>query len=142
MFHKILVATDGSENALRAARFALELWRLQPEAKVALIHVYSVTPYTSVPPEAPFLPSLEKFIEEKSRQILDNTAKILQEAGVKVETITAEGEPGRVICDYAKKHGYDHIVIGARGSGLAELLFGSVAEKVVHLASCPVAVVK
>jgi len=53
------------------------------------------------------------------------------------------GDPGLSITDYAKDHGADLIVISSHGhTGLTRLMLGSVAERVVRLAHCPVLVLR
>ena len=60
-----------------------------------------------------------------------------------VRTYTAIGEPALEIVAFAKKHRCGSIVMGSRGHGrIAGLVLGSVAAKVLHLASCPVTIVK
>ncbi|HIE12281.1 MAG TPA: universal stress protein [Desulfotomaculum sp.] len=68
---------------------------------------------------------------------------MFEQAGFKVNTVSIEGEPGRKIADFAHEGGYDQIVIGSRGTGaLTGLASGSVTQKVLYFANCPVTVIK
>ena len=67
----------------------------------------------------------------------------LRERGLPVEEVTREGYPATVIEDEAARIGADLVVIGSRGRpGLKHLLLGSIAERVVQKAPCPVLTVK
>ena len=60
-----------------------------------------------------------------------------------ISSILKEGDPANEVVDVAKEGGFDAIVIGHKAQGKVEELFlGSVSEKVAHLASCPVIIVK
>ena len=69
--------------------------------------------------------------------------KQAEAAGVKTETFVKEAEASEAITNLAKDQGANMIVIGSHGrTGLRRLLMGSVAEKVIGHAPCPVLVVK
>ena len=73
----------------------------------------------------------------------DEAANAVSEAGVTVETHLSEGPISAVIVNLAKKLEADLIVMGTRGlSGLKHVLLGSVAERIVRSAPCPVMTVK
>ncbi len=62
---------------------------------------------------------------------------------LEARTYTAVGDPATTIVAFAKKHRCSGIVMGSRGQGrIAGLMLGSVAAKVLHLAACPVTIVK
>ena len=70
-------------------------------------------------------------------------AEPLRQRGLEVEILVREGYPATVIEDEARSIGADLIVIGTRGQGgIKHLLLGSVAERVVQKAPCPVLTVK
>ncbi|MBO8128999.1 MAG: universal stress protein [Peptococcaceae bacterium] len=141
MFNKILLPTDGSEYSMRAARFVLELLRENPNRHVTVLKVYRILPEFAVidTPETDIVDTIAK----GAHIIAENTAQIFRDAGFEVETDYCTGDPGREICRYAKKYNFDHIVIGHRGAGsLSEIVFGSVARRVVKMAPCSVTVVK
>lgn len=140
MFHKVLVATDGSDNARKALSYAVKLRRHHPEAEVVLISVYNTPP---VAPEYTPHWKLSEAFQKRAQNVLNEAAEIFARENLPVKTVALEGDPGQVICDYAGREGFDHIIIGAVGlSGLAALLFGSVARKVIQLAPCPVTIIR
>jgi nucleotide-binding universal stress UspA family protein len=67
----------------------------------------------------------------------------LGKKGRSVRTLTKRGSPAQVIVDTAKRNGADLIVMGTHGrTGLAHMLIGSVAERVVRTAHCPALTVR
>jgi len=138
----ILVATDfshASELAIEAAR----VLALQNDAKVTLVHVFDARPPFSVPlsrdlgeDEAEYERQMRERIHEELVKLREAKLGDVPEAKVAivVSTNAAEG-----ICDYARKEDVDMIVVSTHGrTGLSHLLIGSVAEKVVRHAECPV----
>ena len=139
MFQKVLVATDGSDNAQKAVEYALKLSQHHPEAEIILINAYNTPPVA--PEYTPHWKVAEAF-RDRSKSILDKAAEPFAKENRPVQKVSVEGDPGQVICAYAREQGCDHIIVGAVGvSGLAALLFGSVARKVTQLAHCPVTVI-
>ncbi len=141
---KILVPTDFSEPSERAAVYARELAK-RYGSRVVCLHVSEI-PADLLATNAYFMtgPS-EQFIEQvrkEAKQSLDSFAeKHIEDAPV--ETVFLEGRPFLEIVNYARDSGVDLIVIATHGrTGLKHVLFGSVAEKVVRQAPCPVLVVK
>ena len=155
MFKKILVPLDGSEHSLRALEIAVQIAK-KFEAKITLIHVYSVgirpvvmpEPTTLTPIGVPVMaPTDVSKIAEATRKagaaiLADGEEKVKAE-GIEVETLLKEGHSVQEIIKTAKEGGFDLIVIGARGiSKIREIILGSVSDGVVHNAPCPVLVVK
>jgi nucleotide-binding universal stress UspA family protein len=141
MYRKILVPTDGSEHALKAAGYAVELARLKPDTRITLIYVH--TPYEGLAEvEAPFA-AFREAMEKHGEDMMARTAAVFEKAGIKVDKVFRWGDPGSEIAQLANNEGFDLVVMGTRGAGaLGTLLMGSVARKVVHLAQCPVFLVK
>lgn len=140
MFHKVLVATDGSENAKKAIAYAMNLLRHNQDAKVTLINAFHIPP---VGPEPATHWRMAEVFQEYSQSVLDNAAGMFEKENLPVTRVSVEGDPGQAVCQYAREHGYDHIVIGATGhSQLGALLFGSVARKIIQLAPCPVTIIR
>ena len=137
MFSKILVATDGSSNAIRGAKKALKLAKLC-NAEVTLVYVAYI-PNLYIGDLSSEL--LESFIED-GKSILKDTAKIFKKVGYPVKTKLIRGEkPPLAICALAKK--YDLVVIGTRGlHKKQERALGSISDCVVHCAPCPILLVK
>jgi len=141
---KLLVPTDFSEDSEQAARYAVELAK-RFQAEIHCVHVVdipadllSTSDYYMTGPSEGFLDQ----IREESKKNLEAFAK-KNLAGVGVRTAFLEGSPFVEIIRYARNQEIDLVVIATHGrTGLKHVLFGSVAEKVVRKAPCPVLVVK
>lgn len=135
MFNKVLVATDGSDNAHAAIEYAVNLKQLHPETRVILINAYKIPNFREYDAHV----SVESAYRKRSEEVLNEAAALFEKENMVVEKVSLPGDPGEVICQYAKDENCDHIIIGATGhSQLGALLFGSVARKVTRLARCPV----
>ena len=137
MYKNIVVAVDGSDNALRAVEQAAMLAQLSPDAKVEVISVIAIDVYSDMvydPIEAH---------GEAQREILEGASAILSDAGINHEIVLLHGRPADEIIRYAEESGADLLVMGSRGLGaLREFALGSVSHKVLTHAKCPVLVVK
>jgi len=141
---KLLVPTDFSEDSEQAARYAVELAK-RFQAEIHCIHVVdipadllSTSAYYMTGPSESFLDQ----IREESKKNLEAFAKKNLE-GAPMRTAFLEGSPFVEIIRYARNQEIDLVVIATHGrTGLRHVLFGSVAEKVVRKAPCPVLVVK
>jgi len=142
---KILLATDGSEEARLAAQAAGELSKQTgSEVHIAYVlpspselrghHLYSQEVMQSVLEQA----------EGEARSFLEEQAKQLEASGGKVaETHLRAGEPDKEIVKLSEELGVGTIVIGSRGLGaVRRALMGGVSESVVRHAHCPVFVVR
>jgi nucleotide-binding universal stress UspA family protein len=137
MFEKILVATDGSEHGMRAAKAAVELGKLSG-GTVTAIYVAD-TSRTSHLPDDMLIFSIRELLLKEGKEAVDQVEKLAKDAGVNFESTLAEGNPGSEIISYAEKAGTNIIVVGAVGrTGLDRFLLGSVAEKVVRNSKIPV----
>ena len=142
---KILVPTDFSEHSEHAAAYAVELARQYGANQIHCIHVSDI-PADLLATSAYYMtgPS-EQFVEQvrdEGRKGLDAFVK-KNFKDVSVKAVFLEGRPFVEIIRYARENEIDLIVISTHGrSGLKHALFGSVAEKVVRKAPCPVLVVK
>ena len=142
MIKKILLAFDGSENALRAAKFAVDLQQSIPQARCTIITIVSFTK-----DEAEFLGVSEAEFDNalliNTERIMHGAVELFKGAGLTVEKVALQGDIADNIAKYAGEHGFDLIVIGTRGLGKVKgMLLGSVSNKVIHLAHCPVIVIK
>lgn len=146
MEYKLLLASDGSENALRAAEFAAGLVALAPAIKVTVIVVNDILEkmkYYSPLRSPSVIEEVDAFFKEKTKEALVVTMEVLEKNGVKATGLTKIGNPARDIVDYARAEGIQHIVIGSRGMGsLKGIVLGSVSSKVIQLADCPVTIVR
>jgi nucleotide-binding universal stress UspA family protein len=144
---KILLATDGSESSIHAARILGDLVACQPEAQVTVLHVahvprsYFITDENGmkVTPEVP----VDIMIRRSAEPILRKTLSALGLPDERVATEVQVGEPAEEIVDLARLEGYELIVLGSRGlNQVKELLVGSVSHRVLHTAPCPVLVAR
>jgi universal stress protein A len=141
---RILVPTDFSkfsDNALGYATAFAEKFG----AQLILLHV--VQDLTWFIPEAILvapaaMPPLEEF-RTAARTALDRVVQKMNLPVVKIQTAVVEGPPFEAIIRYAREQNIDLIVMGTHGhTGLAHVLMGSVAERVVRKAPCPVLTVR
>lgn len=145
----IVVPTDFSEAALQALNYALSLAKTF-QAKIYLVHVYEpIVYYSDAPMGMPDLIELEQNIrvvaERSIQQLVEKQIKTREsEFGViSVETILVQGKPFVEIIKTAKEKNADLIVLSTHGrSALEHILLGSVTEKVVRKAHCPVLTVR
>ncbi|WP_257346920.1 universal stress protein [Pseudalkalibacillus decolorationis] len=139
MFSKILLATDGSEHASRAAEKAATIALSNSDSKVTMIYVIDVSTSKS---DVLSAGSKEK-LEENRKRKLQNAEEILTENNVEYEVHILRGEPGPTIVKYANENQYDLVVIGSRGlNSFQEMVLGSVSHKVAKRANSPVMIVK
>ena len=138
---RLLVATDGSDNAARATQHVLALQRRGVEVRAVVCNVQPPVMSGEVGAVAPIA------IAERKRSLAAAAATAaarapLEAAGVPVAVHEASGDPAEEICAAAQAHECDAIVIGRRGLGaLASLVLGSVSAQVVRRASIPVVLV-
>lgn len=141
---RILVPSDFSPSAEKAARVARAvLCTLDEPTTLVLLHAYHLpieyTAYGPIPTSVNFLQDVGADAQEQ----LDLAAEELRGEGLEVETVSREGYAPEVIVDEAEKRGVDLIAMGTHGrTGIAHLLLGSTAERVVQHARCPVMTVR
>lgn len=139
MFDNILLAVDGSEHGLHAAKVAGELARATRAPTLRVIVVYD-----PVPPNLGE-PNLSQAIatrQQEAQDIVDNSMKEVGEIPGEIHTELIEGQIAEKIVDVASIRNSDVIVMGSRGrTGLSALL-GSNSQKVISTAPCPVLVVR
>lgn len=136
---KILVPTDFSTHASQALHFAVDLAR-RYEASIDLVHVFE--PFTYALPDGYVFMGAENFnvLMDQFRAELETARKGALELGAKnVEATLLQGSPSEEIVRCAKERKSDLIVMGTHGrKGINHFLIGSVAERVVRMAPCPV----
>lgn len=138
---RILCPIDFSEPSTHALEQATSLARVYG-ARLAVLHVRpTVTPHPDLPVEGPVAAWLVAELAEL-RQRVDAACRESTADGVDVETLTTAGLPAAEILRCAGAPPADLIVMGTHGtSGIQHLVLGSVAEKVLRAASCPVVTV-
>jgi nucleotide-binding universal stress UspA family protein len=139
MFSRILIANDGSDHAFNALLLALRITR----ECGADLHMVSVV-------EVPFRPESIEEVRDDTRvaghrfhSVLRRAREIADQREVKLQTHVLSGHPVRDIIELARDLKVDLLVVGASGHlALYERMIGSRADRIVHLAPCPVLVVK
>ncbi len=130
----VLLATDGSEASLEAAR---KLPRFLPadRLEVTLIHVREI-PIQQNPILAPYvnMESVDTALEQNSKMVLEMTQNLLEESGVNViDSLFAEGAPTYELIHQAEKREPDLVVVGSHNrQGLTRWLLGSVSHRLVQ----------
>ena len=144
----VLVAIDGSEDSLRAVRF-LEALALPRQTRIRLLGVVEPLRYPTTAPRGARgqLRDILRELEDERRGELDRAlqraADQLGDKIARVNRYTPTGNPAEEIVVTTKDFDTDLVVVGARGlGGIARALLGSVSEKVLHHARCPVLIVK
>jgi nucleotide-binding universal stress UspA family protein len=142
LFRTILVPIDFSEHADLALETAIQLAR-DSGGKLRLLHAYEI-PLGTIPPYGVAIPdALLTDVRDAAARRLAKAAHKVEAAGVACETQILHSPPAEGIAESAHACGADLIVMGTRGlTGLRHVLLGSVAERTVRLASCPVLTVK
>jgi universal stress protein A len=139
----ILVPTDFSKSADQALERALQLAELT-QAEIHFVNAYEL-PTAVGTLDVPLALPQEFFdqIRDASQRQLDQRVKKATAGGIKAQAHLTCDTPARAILDAAAKVNADLIVMGTHGrTGMKHVLLGSVAERVVRLATCPVMTVK
>jgi len=139
---RILVPLDFSRHADFVLEWATHLAK-EHSSRLLLLHAYHL-PVEFQQLEGAYLPQdFWASVKAEAEQNLQRYAEPLRGQGLAVDVIVREGYPATVIEQEAIDQRADLIVIGTRGlSGLKHLLLGSIAERVVQKAPCPVLTVK
>lgn len=142
-FQRILVPTDFSAHATEAMHVAIDLAK-RYGASIHLVHVFQSVAYVmpdgyvsySAPQLRDIMGELDKLLESAKQQVIASGITL-------VETDLLEGAPATEVARFAATRHSDLIVMGTHGrTGLKHALIGSIAEKVVRSAPCPVLTVK
>ncbi|MBA2694105.1 MAG: universal stress protein [Rubrobacter sp.] len=138
---KILLATDGSEDAALALRAAVDLTN-KADSELHVAHAWQTAPPYSHPAIA--MATDSGACEEEAQKVLFEQLDALEAAGgMAAGAHLLRGRPSGAISDLADELGAGLIIMGSRGLGAVKrLVMGSVSEGVVNLASCPVLVVR
>lgn len=139
MIEKILIPTDGSDQAESAVKYGLDL----AEAFDAEVHALYVieteaTYILTVGLSDEEMDEYREYGEEAVSAVVDRAA----DRGLGGVGAIKTGKVSEKIVDYAEDNGIDHIVMGGQGRGAIERYLGSTAEKVLHMTDVPVTVVR
>jgi len=140
---KILLPVDGSECSLRAVdQLVTHVSWFREVPEIHLLHVHAPIPIGRVQAHVG-KETLHAYYLEEGQEHLVAAQKKLDAAGRFHTTHIHVGQPAEVISKMAGELACDLIVMGTHGrGGLVELVMGSVASRVLHLAPCPVLLVK
>ncbi|MEO8225364.1 MAG: universal stress protein [Gammaproteobacteria bacterium] len=144
MFRNILVPTDGSHASVTGALRAVPLARLVA-ASITVVYVQDIYPYTGVgQTNATGFENYMAVARAQATRAFDHISDEAKRAGVAIKTLIVEdAQAARGIVNAAQSCVADLIVMGSRGrTGVARLVLGSVATKVLELSPVPVMVVK
>jgi nucleotide-binding universal stress UspA family protein len=139
MFAIILHANDGSDQAFHALALALKI----AQQSGAELHMVSVE-------EISYLPEMIEEVREETgtaarrfHTVVNRARAMAEESRVELKTHVLAGHPVRDIIDLARDLNADLLVVGASGhSAIYDRMIGSRAARLVHMAPCPVLVVK
>ena len=148
----VLVPVDGSEGAEHAVRHACTV-AAAVGAPVRLLFAFprDAIEMFGTPAEVPTAEQLKYLSEDAFAALRDETAgkvfgharRVIADCGASAEEVLLAGTPARAILEHAGQCDHPLIVVGRRGlSRFSELLLGSVSQRLVHEASCPVTVVR
>jgi len=146
---KVILATDGSEGARKAALFTRDLFRSRPGVEVIILHVVSSFQHLMTPSHelglarwSELLREMEQAARAKAREFMREIEELFGEE-TRTTVMVTVGDPASEIVHLAKEEKADLVILGSRGLGQVQsLLLGSVSDRVVHLAPCPVLVVR
>ncbi len=136
---KILNPVDGSEHAIHACHYAIELAKVF-NARIILLHCHRSFPIELR--EDHFQEAINT-IRDDSEKLVKPYNQMLEENRVDYEIRLLDGRAGDVIPEVARIEKIDVIVMGSRGvTDLEGLILGSVAHRVLHKSNCPVFITK
>lgn len=141
LFEHILVPTDGSQDSVEAGELAFRIAREQ-RAQVTLLHVIDLEVLEQTAGFAERSKSeVRDRMQREAENYLAHLERIAQRYEVDVRRAIREGDPHQEIVDLADENGIDLIVMGHTGRrGPRRKILGSVAERVIRFAHCPVLV--
>ena len=134
---KILVALDGSEYTDAIVDQAVSMGRICNST------IFAISVIAFFPESLAIAPQLEEELAKKTREFLEIVKKKIEKESLTCETIVRlDAQPSIPIVEEAKNRSVDLIIMGTRGTtGLKRIFLGSVAQKVIGYAPCPVMVV-
>jgi nucleotide-binding universal stress UspA family protein len=141
-WNKVLCAVDFSRSAHDALEQAADVAR-RAGAQLTLVHVLDAPEAVGARPSVPAPAVLEEEAHELARKLEEWRGEAERLSGAPVRTVLADGPPAAEIAHLAEAGDFDLVVTGTHGRhGMRRLLLGSVAERVVRDAPCPVLVAR
>lgn len=145
MYNNILVPIDGSKYSIRAAVRAVDIAE-KYHGSVTLLHVINPNQLAGVgsmqnPPL--ITETMVKSLNDAGDAIIAETIHEIGPTSVEIATVVLWGPPDRVILNQIAEKPFDLVVMGSRGLGaISGIFLGSVSDRVVHRAPCPILIVK
>ncbi len=137
---RVMLPVDGSEYSMKAAQYALDVVCKSGECSVLLVHCHR--PFPSYLGEPTFQEMVNKTLE-KANALMEPYRRLFQSREVDFTDLLLEEPVGKRIAEVAENKKIDMIIMGTRGkTDLEGLIVGSVTHQVLHLAHCPVLVVR
>jgi nucleotide-binding universal stress UspA family protein len=138
---KILCPIDHSDGSKEALKYAVS-FAMKNEAKLYLLHVIDIRSFDeSIDTMAAQIPN-DETIKQLKTKLLECVPEEIR-SDMQIEALVVQGIPFAEIISIAKGNNVDMIVMGTHGrTGLAHIMIGSVSEKVVRKAHCPVLTVR
>ena len=137
----ILIPCDGSDNALRAVRYAASLAKELPDVRLELLNVQD-----PLPQQVHAALSEQEIAQWRAGEadlVLQPARQILEAEEVQYQVRTRVGSPANEIAQHVRETQCDAIIMGTRGlSPIVNLVIGSVATKVIYLVEVPVTLIK
>ena len=142
MYKKILVPTDGSEPSRNALRHAVRIARMS-QGKILLLHI-TFTPQSYWGNNLAYgLNISEKELRELGKSAINETIEDIDYTDIQISSEVTSGSPWQKIIETAAHENPDLIIMGSSGHGpFKGALLGSVSQRVLAKAACPVMVVK
>jgi len=144
LFRHILVPIDGSEPSLQAVQMALRIVAACPPCKMTVLYVVDELVLNELVRFSKRSPKeVEAELEEQGRRYLNLARKDAERHGIAISSLTHRGDPFEEVVAAARQLGADLIIMGHTGRrGTSRVLIGSVTERVLDYAPCPVLVMK
>ncbi|MEE9605694.1 MAG: universal stress protein [Candidatus Scalindua sp.] len=138
---KILCPIDHSDGSKEALKYAVS-FAMKNEAKLYLLHIIDIRSFDeSIDTMAAQIPN-DETIKQLKTKLLECIPEEIR-SDLQIEALVVQGIPFAEIISIAKTNKVDMIVMGTHGrTGLAHIMIGSVSEKVVRKAHCPVLTVR
>jgi universal stress protein A len=140
---KIVCPTDFSDPSYQGLDYAIDLAKLF-QAELSVVHVLNVLPHSPTDPNISFeVPEFERIMHKESEEKLKEIVKTRVPAAIKADAVIGHGNAAKEIVRIAEEGKADLIVIATQGhTGWHHLVMGSIAEKVIRHAPCPVFAVR
>ncbi len=140
---KMLVAIDGSKNALRALKYAIKLaGKLSEPSSLVLVNAHDDTALRGA---SQFVgkDTVKGYLDDLSNSELAEAVALAEKSGLSFETRLVRGQVAQTILKAATDRDCDQIILGSKGrSALRDLLIGSVAQRVIAMSTIPVTIIK